>query len=183
MKRRAVLATICGFGAAGGAGCLAGDDGSSPGDGDSDPGTKGSTTTTPNGSREGRTSTLTVPPGSESDRWRGVEYGGDHEPPSPPSNLSADVVRDIAAEAEEAHLYDRLESASGLEDYGVAGYTVQPGAYVADRGPNAVLVRVRLGYSYECGSTVADLVSTATYRITTEEVVRVDGTTVDPACD
>lgn len=159
MKRRAVLAGLGAFGAVGVAGCSAGDGRRSPGE------------------------DLTVPDGSELDRWRGVQYDGDPAPPAPPSDLSADVVRGVAAEAEEAYLYDRLENESGLRNYGVAGYTVDPGAYVADRGPDAVLVRVRMGYSWECGATVADGVSKATYRITTGDVVRVEGTTVDPDCE
>jgi hypothetical protein len=92
------------------------------------------------------------------------------------------VVRDVAAEAEEAYLYEALSNASGLESYGVSGYTVDPGAYVSERRSDAVVVRVRLGYSYQCEGRIADQEAKATYRITTESVERIGGTFFAPNC-
>lgn len=114
--------------------------------------------------------------------WNPVDYDPAGSPPEPPERLTAEAVRNAAAQAEATRLYDRLSNSSELREYGVAGYTVQPGAYVIARNDTAALVRVRLGYSYECGASIADAVSRATYRVTTDAVTRIEGPTVDPAC-
>jgi hypothetical protein len=121
--------------------------------------------------------TTTTPP-----EWASVDYDPQGPPPEPPERLAPEAVRNVAAQAEATRLYDRLSNDSELREYGVAGYTVQPGAYVVARNDTAAVVRVRLGYSYECGASIADLVSRATYRVSTDAVTRLDGPTVDPVC-
>lgn len=104
--------------------------------------------------------------------WKGVEYDPEGSSPDPPDSLAAEAT----------HLYDRLSNDAELREYGVAGYTVSPGGSVLRRNDTAAVVRARLGYSSQCGATIADDVSEATYRVSTDEVVRLDGPTVDPVC-
>jgi len=108
--------------------------------------------------------------------WKGVGYSvGNTDPPAPPSNLSNETVRRVAAEALQAHLHNQLSNLSGAREYGTSSPTIDPEAKIIDRGDDFVLVRVRIGYSWECGASIADLSSTAKYRINYDNITRVSG--------
>lgn len=109
------------------------------------------------------------------------------------TGVTDDEARDRALTAEESHIADSLQTASCLEDWGVGPATIRRSATVENRSGDGVSVDVTQPYWYEIVHTRADdagnsrtevshadAASEATYRVTGEEAVRVQGSTIEP---
>jgi hypothetical protein len=124
------------------------------------------------------------------DTSQNVTVPAEYEIPAPPTNLSTQAVEQAALEYEEAFLYRRLVAKENVNTINAKGTYGGRSATVINRNEGSVRIAVELGYAYAWGCGTSNSTggnnyhgtSEATYRITTSDITRVDGTTISVPC-
>lgn len=99
--------------------------------------------------------------------------------PSPPQ-ISDENATERALAAETAYVSARLENASCLDSWEIGEFTMRAEATVTNRTDRGVIVAVQRPYSWTKDETVADLGSTARYRVTETDSTRLSGSSLNP---